>query len=265
MKKYRLIKEYPGSDEKGTIVSLKTPNGLYEGWQYNYHSKHVENNPEYWEEVVEKDYEIAEVQLQDKTILTFEGQKCIKRSDSERPERTYDLDRCLLDPSITIYSVKRLSDGLVFTVGDTIVTKTILNIETVTGFRIIDGTTSLKNGIWVEVENGEMHLDRIKEIRKPLFTTEDGVPVYSYDTKQHWVINGCYAYALGLSRHNVELIEKKPDIYKVFSTKQAAQDYIRNKVPRLSIQDCSNILQKWLYTGDGLEKVIDNYITENNK
>lgn len=86
MKKYKLIKEYPGSDHEGIIVSLKTPNGLYEGYQYNYSTKHVENNPEYWEEVVEKDYEV----LIAKTV------------------------------PYTILSVKRLSDGEVFTVGDTL-------------------------------------------------------------------------------------------------------------------------------------------------
>ena len=58
MRKFKLIKTYPGSDHEGIVVSLRTPNGLYEGYQYNYSTKHVENNPEYWEEVIEKDYEI---------------------------------------------------------------------------------------------------------------------------------------------------------------------------------------------------------------
>ena len=84
MRKFKLIKEYPGSDHEGIIVLLKTPNGLYEGYQYNYYSKHVETNPEYWEEVVEKDYEVLISKIVPQEIL----------------------------------SVKRLSDGEIFTVGD---------------------------------------------------------------------------------------------------------------------------------------------------
>ena len=56
MKKYKLIKEYPGSPELGTIVEKE----LRSSFSYFYrsgdkricvHTTHVEDNSEYWEEV----------------------------------------------------------------------------------------------------------------------------------------------------------------------------------------------------------------------
>lgn len=56
MKKYRLIKEYPGSPKLGTIVeSQNAVSGiLFEGKALYF----IETSPEYWEEIVEKNYEI---------------------------------------------------------------------------------------------------------------------------------------------------------------------------------------------------------------
>ena len=56
MKKYKLIREYPGSPKLGTIVEKELRSSV----SYFYrsgdkricvHTTHVENNPEYWEEV----------------------------------------------------------------------------------------------------------------------------------------------------------------------------------------------------------------------
>ena len=86
--KYKLIKKYPGSDSVGTIVTGYGKDGWYSkgpgGKTYDWTL--IVYNPEYWEEVVEKDYEILKT-------CPIEG---------------------------IIYSVKRLSDGEVFTVGDRI-------------------------------------------------------------------------------------------------------------------------------------------------
>jgi hypothetical protein len=55
MKKYKLIKEYPGSPELGTIVEGKSSDGKnYSfsmlGGRVYVIKYHVEDNPEYWEE-----------------------------------------------------------------------------------------------------------------------------------------------------------------------------------------------------------------------
>lgn len=127
MKKYKLIKEYPGSDHVGIVVSLKTPNGLYEGYQYNYSTKHVENNPKYWEEVIEKDYEIVK-------SCPIEG---------------------------TILSVKRLSDGKVFTVGDLIKTP-YTDCTPIVGFN-----TNYSTEYFIEVSTGFTRLLSLKKAKQP--------------------------------------------------------------------------------------------------
>jgi hypothetical protein len=73
MKKFKLIKEYPGSPDLGTEVeriSKSSKNYSYsEGnGRYCVLSEHVEDNPEYWEEVnkylwwvvFEEDYDVFE-------------------------------------------------------------------------------------------------------------------------------------------------------------------------------------------------------------
>ena len=65
MKKYKLIKEYPGSPKLGTIVEKDERYGSY---IYKYIESnrnlgvlkyHVEDNPEYWEEVIENKFMVS--------------------------------------------------------------------------------------------------------------------------------------------------------------------------------------------------------------
>jgi len=105
--KYKLIKKYPGSDPVGTIVTGYGKDGWYSkgtgGKTYDWTL--VVYNPEFWEEVVEKDYEIVD------TI--------IKNNLKQK-----------------ISSVKRLSDGEVFTVGDKDKTVDTNGSHTIRQFRI---------------------------------------------------------------------------------------------------------------------------------
>lgn len=61
MKKYKLIKEYPGSPKLGTIVQKefyfyknRETNDIFGILKY-----HVEDNPEYWEEVIENKFMVS--------------------------------------------------------------------------------------------------------------------------------------------------------------------------------------------------------------
>ena len=127
MEKYKLIKEYPGSPKLGHIDSIvnKIETGYYS------------DNPEYWEKVVELDYEILS--------YIHNGSKNIWKKDSKfetyfHIEGTFNpctkLEDILKYPKIyLIYSVKRLSDNEIFTIGDNVLSKTchipnkILSIE----------------------------------------------------------------------------------------------------------------------------------------
>jgi uncharacterized protein involved in tolerance to divalent cations len=115
MKKYKLIKEYPGSPEVGTIVSF------YDSLQsYIYldstittrfiSSSLIEKNPEFWEEIIEKDYEILEIFIpKTKQILSWEKDVCFDTFwKSKKCWLEYHLGK---EPKSKIHSVKRLSDG----------------------------------------------------------------------------------------------------------------------------------------------------------
>lgn len=92
MKKYKLIKQYPGSGVVGTITELtEKMNPAY-----------FTDNPDFYEEVVEKDYEILISRVVPQEIL----------------------------------SVKRLSDGEIFTVGDRAMTQGSRGGHSIRQFRI---------------------------------------------------------------------------------------------------------------------------------
>lgn len=112
MKQYKLKKWYPGcgKQEVGSIVTKSNSGSpLYLGVKltdtlyYTFPAKYVENNPEYWEEIVEKDYEILSILIQ--------------RSDNHQIRVVTHLDCQDYIKSLSktqgnsIHSVKRLSDG----------------------------------------------------------------------------------------------------------------------------------------------------------
>jgi hypothetical protein len=241
MKKYKLIKEYPGSDHEGIIVSLKTPNGLYEGYQYNYYSKHVENNPEYWEEVIEKDYEIISYVAKDNpTNIT------IKRRGAHLHEEYW-----------TIHTVKRLSDGEIFTVGDRI-TGYHEDVRSIQTIRICTHTGRVR----LEQSGGYTDLSYATKAKQPIFLTHDGKDIFAGDTIW-WVRKGSTSI---IGRLIVPPGEKfNSDMTAYFLTEEEAKEYIERNKPRLSIEDCFKILQKSFLYGNGFEKEIEKYIRKNNK
>ena len=194
MKKYKLIKEYPGSDHEGIIVSLRTPNGLYEGYQYNYYSKHVENSPEYWEEVIEKDYQI--------------------------------LKSCPIEG--TIYSVERLSDGEVFTLGDRIKVYQHGSIKTIDSIDLYGNTSSMREGIWFRYNTGSCHMTHIiKQKPQPIYLTHDGKDIFPEDIV--WYVNKENFYHDYIKAYPE--VKFNSDIRAYFLTQEEAENYIeRNKV-----------------------------------
>lgn len=113
MKKYKLIKEYPGSDSLGTIITGSKETMYSKGLGYrNYDWSHVETHTEYWEEVVKLDYEIIQILYATEIRTLFDGGYRIHPAGIGFPLEY------LLDNGGKIHSVKRLSDGVIFTIGD---------------------------------------------------------------------------------------------------------------------------------------------------
>ena len=133
--KYILKKEYPGSPKLGNIID-----NLENDW--------IENYPEFWEEVVvEKDYE----------ILSFISKEwCIAQLSYFTCENNFTGNDVW-----KIYSVKRLSDGGVFTIGDK------------TNFGLISKIVINNNSLSFYFEQKSCGYNLQTLIKwKPLFTTE---------------------------------------------------------------------------------------------
>jgi hypothetical protein len=119
MKRYRLIKIYPGSPELGYVFNPNTisdePCNL---GTYNLYS-YVKNHPLYWEEVIDSNYIILKIQT------NVQG----RISDFSKDWEEY-VKATLKCAGTSIHSIRRLSDNAVFTVGDKIRTfGTILSIK----------------------------------------------------------------------------------------------------------------------------------------
>lgn len=221
---YRLKKEYPMCGCKKGEKQWFGPNNLVS----------PEKFPDYWEEVIEKDYEILEIKGKYGTISTF-----YKSLDKDLEHKT-------------IFKVKRLSDGEIFTIGDKVTSD------------YSDQFTGNINKF--EIKNNELIIhfagfDSLKHIIKcktPLFTTEDGVDIFEGDSYYHnnikWEIHNCTK--AGINSGN--LINVKG--YNYFSTKDKAEEYIIMNKPCLSLNEIYELTndRTGLYNRSDLEEIVKN-------
>lgn len=243
MKKYKLIKKYPGSPELNTIFDYWTDGILEQVYNKSTNPsfiplKTVKQHPEFWEEVVEKDYEILSFihngQHNVKINIIIKIKNGFLDSDSQK----LPLEHYLNASCWNIYSVKRLSDGEVFTVGDKIENgKYKSSITSITLDNLCDSDVCIETEGFICAYYNNCCLSCIKHSKKPLFTTEDGVDIFEGDD--------CYII------HNWIPLKTKvfsddygntKTVYKfVFSTKEAAEEYILMNKPCLSIKDIQSI------------------------
>ena len=248
MKKFRLIKTYPGSPDLNTIVVDTNINTgakdsyFSENWgktmelQFEIGRQHdCENNPEYWEEVIEKDYVILELlsKTKYKYVLHPNG---LYAFANEKGFATLEQVR---EHFPIINSVKRLSDGEIFTIGDKVqdsLTDELTNfkVQTITYFYPGDK-------IICQAESGTtMPLTTIRKVETPLFTTEDGVDIFEGDTifgvNVDWKVFS----------HYIDLQNKVKSwgIKPTFSTKEKAEEYILLNKPCLTINDVRNCINQ---------------------
>ena len=205
MKKYKLIKLFPGSPSKlGHIVEF--PNDR----DFEYYSQ----NPEFWELVVEPDYEILSYVKKDRPACVT-----TKKRGGTRHDEFWN-----------IRVVKRLSDGEIFKIGDIIKTNENGRKHQIDSISLANGKDSLKQGIWIHYVGGSQHISNTIKAKDKLFTTENGVDIYNGDI--YWFVNNYeldYAHADFFSGNSSSI--------KYFSTKEAADAYMLNNKPCLSLDD----------------------------
>tara|TARA_R110000772_G_scaffold68118_4_gene150926 strand:+ start:17887 stop:18681 length:795 start_codon:yes stop_codon:yes gene_type:complete len=236
MKKYKLIQTYPGSPDIGTEV--KSDNlGQYISYKpFNIYSKYeIEDFPKNWEEVVGRSYEVLS--------LISVSTKCIYTHQKDTYKDNMYTDKCghsvyyNVNNNTTgcnIHSIKRLSDGEVFTVGDNV---RISKLQHDGSFLIrefyldCNGVELLCNGAG---GNGHVSINKIEKVKVPLFTTEDGVDIFKGDR--------CYGGRCkdGLHALNLSNWDGNGTGMQYFSTRKAAEEYILMSTPCLSINDVIN-------------------------
>jgi hypothetical protein len=221
MKKYKLIKTYPGSPVLGFEVE-KIGASTYVGGSGNtfqIRKEYIEYHSEFWEKVVEKDYEIL--------CIKHKKNKCFYRNSIDlRNLNIYD-----------IHSVKRLSDGKVFNIGDN-ATTALNNYGTITAFEIYCNSMYIRtNGSIKGIFSCNIKDLIVSEL---LFKTEDGVDIFEGDKAYECARNGiCYDKAhkfnpLNSEKHNYNSIGKD---WVVFSTMEKAEEYILLNKPCICLKD----------------------------
>ena len=250
MKKYKLIKELPFQD------SPKLNFILDDKFKVGY-SKNVyriegisfipENYPEFWEEVVEKEYEILSFYAKnisgkgddfvDPDYIWYEtskgNDKWSRKGHMTTPFSTQEI---INHNRYGIHSVRRLSDGEVFTVGDLCnpIGEYSYNKHKITTIEFCK-TGSLRIGS----SNYYIGINSIEHSKKVLFRTEDGVDIFEGDEVTSVNLDTLKTHATTPVNTGESL---KYGNYKHFSTKEAAEDYIIFNIPRLSINDVKNSL-----------------------
>lgn len=136
--------------------------------------------------------------------------------------------------NLLINSIKRLSDGEVFTLGDTLneydCVITEFHITTDGTLKIFSDSKTANKHIFDGVEWSLENAEKAKE-KSILFTTEDGVEIYDKD--EYFIVGSNDNIIPTQSTDNTEYKEG----VKRFSTKQAAKEYIENNKPKYSKKD----------------------------
>lgn len=147
-----------------------------------------------------------------------------------------------------IYSVKRLSDGEVFAIGDKIcyldsnsqydVIKTIK-----LGHYQFGGLSSPAPYFSVEKSSFGCYIDKIKKYKEPIFETEDGNHISIGD--DYWYVTRIYSIYPDKcnSMTGAKIIANGRAGDKYFSSEEAAKEWVLFNKPLLSLNEIKNIGQ----------------------
>jgi len=208
LKKFRLVREYPGSPKLKTIVTKYQFTDFYTN-NDNFETPEniVENNPEFWEKIIEKPFKILQ---------------CIAKKTRILKKET----------DMHIYQVERLSDNVIFTIGDVV----LVNNKRAKITEIVN----IENDI-------HLHMDDVRFINfndatklQKAFTTEDGVDMYVGDV--YFLIDNTLSrnYQKATAFSHIGYTENRIR----FAKEQNAITYLTLNKEHLSINDFISIIPK---------------------
>jgi hypothetical protein len=125
-----------------------------------------------------------------------------------------------------IYSIKRLSDGEVFTIGDRV--HQVLPLKDDNTWIIKEFSTKDTRCFTIGV-----NITCIEKAKTPIFTTEDGVEIFEGDS--FWILESDFTYyKCNEPAHSLSGTYSER---KYFSTKEKAEEYVLLNKPCISIND----------------------------
>ena len=221
-------------------------------------------NGKFAELVEEPQYEILSFINSSEDIFVLQPNGVYKRQTGEYDDDGWEQGWRTLNYILTkatgckIHSIKRLSDGEIFTIGDKthLTNGNYYNFE-LKEFRFFNNGESghlekhrnkifLKAGIVSNLckEPIFFYLDNIVKTKQPLFKTEDGIDIFD---KNHYPI-----YHLGVNGNNknyiyadrAEYILNNPRI--CFASKENAEEYVLKNESNLSISDIINTCKAYI-------------------
>lgn len=255
MRQFKLIKTYPGYPTLGVTAHQCTEVIRYEiknlvGTTISFeYTGHIENCPDYWQEFVEKDFEILSF-IHDGTHGVQKG-TIVKMKDGKLDSEHQNLDEShyLAAKVWSIHSVKRLSDGQIFTIYDKVKILNSLIIYKITSMKLTESNRIYVVGIEDNTPNRfssfGQDLANLIKVKQLFFKTEDNVDIFEG-------MNYFTVYIMNDKRYNTWVTQAKPfvangkpenyvhDDVKYFSTQTAAEEYILLNKPCLSVTEVMN-------------------------
>lgn len=249
MKKFKLIKWYPSITDNGTVGSLATKSpkdSVYKMKNLWIPREDVENNPEFWQEIIEKDYKILSVSIRRSERHTV---RMVDSFDSD------DYITLLINcDGNSINSVQRLSDNKVFTVGEIVFRNKSWEVVSPC---YIKAFTPLNNSLKVSIRQNDIignypFDNEMYKTKTALFITEDGVDIFEGDT---YYASYKVEYKSLQVRGPFINGEYTSEKCVQFSTKEAAEEYILMNKPCLSINDITYNLGRAHVNGEMMESL----------
>jgi hypothetical protein len=177
-------------------------------------------NLDYWEEVIEKEWDILSFKNESNNQIYIKRGH-IWDSGSDIGARSYEY--CL--KYYSIFSAKNLKTGEVVTIGNEYEEGVVVSFSiTIYGEKLLVGFKSF---------HFSCNILDLTPIKQPLFTTYDGVDIYEYTNRGFvWVIDNKFEYVLPVRDVNVRGSLTTPETYKVFSTKESAEKWIKENTKK---------------------------------
>jgi hypothetical protein len=148
---------------------------------------------------------------------------------------------CTLEYGLTyweIFSVKRISDGEVFSMFDKIYFKGLFGNNSEHKYDTIKGFDFKQDGtLGILYHNGIIGLDKVEKYKEPILVTKDGVELFGCESIYGVTDDFQLCHTSLATEENVKEV-------RVFAKKENAEKYIKENKPQYSLNDIRNVLTK---------------------